>query len=76
MEIFRKLKNKLIIITIVVVLGNFLFAKPVSAKSFLAQAGGKLLEPVCELLIFARRLRNRCITDEFLNGAKSYCSSK
>ena len=63
MGVFKSLKNKLIILTIVVVLGNFLFAKPVSAKSYLAQAGGKLLEPVCELLIFARRLRNRCFTD-------------
>lgn len=60
MEIYKSLKNKLILITIVVVLGNFLFAKPVSAKSYLMQAGGKLLEPVCELLIFARRLCIRC----------------
>ena len=63
MGIFKSLKNKVIIVTIVVVLFNFLFARPVSAKSFLAQAGGKLLEPVCELLIFARRLCNRCFTD-------------
>ena len=63
MGIFKSLKNKVIIITIVVVLFNFLFAQPVSAKSFLAQAGGKLLEPVCELLIFARRFCNRCFAD-------------
>lgn len=63
MGIFKNLKSKLIIITIVVVLFNFLFAQPVSAKSYLAQAGGKLLEPVCDLLIFARRLCNRWITD-------------
>ena len=63
MWIFKNLKNKLIIITIVVVLANFLFARPVSAKSYLAQAGGKLLEPVCELLIFARRLYYKCITN-------------
>lgn len=63
MEIFKSLKNKLIILTIVVVLWNFLFAQPVSAKSYLAQAGGKLLEPVCDLLIFARRLCNRCVAN-------------
>lgn len=63
MEIFKNLRNKLIIITIVVVLGNFLFAKPVSAKSFLAEAGGRLLEPICELLIFARRLCNKCFAN-------------
>ena len=47
MEIFKSLKNKLIIITIVVVLGNFLFAKPVSATTI----EGVLLQPVSDLLI-------------------------
>ena len=63
MGIFKSLKNKIIIITIVVVLFNFIFVQPVSAKSYLAQAGGKLLQPVCELLVFARRLCNRCFAN-------------
>lgn len=52
MEIFNKIKKKLIIILVVLVLVNFVFAKPVSAKSFLASAGGKLIEPICELMVF------------------------
>lgn len=63
MGIFKNLRNKIVIITIVVVLGSFLLSKPVSAKSFLAQAGGKLIEPIGELLVFARRLCYKCITN-------------
>jgi len=54
MNFFKRIKNKVIILTIVVVLTNFVFVKPVEAKSYLVQAGGKLLEPVCELLVFTR----------------------
>lgn len=75
MRFFKSLKSKLIITTIVVVLFNFLFTQPVSGKSFLAQAGGKLLEPVCELLVFARRLCNRYVANYFFNRAKSYYKS-
>lgn len=56
MKVFKFLKVKVVIITIVVVLANFLAPKPVYGKSFIATAGGKLLEPVCELLVFVRRL--------------------
>ncbi len=63
MEILRNFKNKLIILTIVVVLFNFLFSNPVRAESKLSKAGGKLIEPICDLLIFARRLYNRCFTN-------------
>ena len=56
MNLFKNVKNKLILITIVVILVNFLFSTPVSAKSFLATAGGKLLVPISELLVFVRRL--------------------
>lgn len=63
MKAFKNLKKKIIILTIVVILVNFLFAQSVSAKSYLAQAGGKLLDPVCELLIFVRGLCNKCITN-------------
>lgn len=59
MKIFKGLKFKLIVtLTIVVILVNFVLATPVSAKSFLLTAGGKLLEPICELIVFARRLCN------------------
>lgn len=65
----KKLKNKLIIITIVVVLVNFLFAQPVSAKSFLSSVGGKLLEPFCDFFIFVgdsviNALQTNFLTDQ------------
>lgn len=56
MKVFKFLKVKVVIITIIVVLVNFLAPKPVYGKSFIIQAGGILLEPVSELLVFVRRL--------------------
>ena len=67
MEVFSTFKNKIIILTIVVLLANFIFAKPVSAKSFSNQGGGKLFEPICDLLIFVRRLCNGCFTVKLFN---------
>ncbi len=63
MGTLNNFSKKLVIITIVVVLCNFLFSNPVSAESKLSKAGGKLIEPICDLLIFARRLYNRCFTN-------------
>ncbi len=63
MEMFKNIKSKIVIITVIVILVNFVFAKPVSAKSFLETAGGKLIQPICELFVFVRRLCIKYITN-------------
>lgn len=59
MKLIKGLKNKIILILIIIVVGNFILPKRVSAKSFLEEAGGKLLDPICELIVFIRRYYNR-----------------
>ena len=52
MEGLKKLRNKLVLAIIMIILGCFVLAKPVEAKSFLKTVGGKLLEPICDLMVF------------------------
>lgn len=49
-----KIRDKIIfVILIITILGNFIFSRPVNAStSFMEKAGGTLLEPICDLLVF------------------------
>ena len=75
MKILKILKKKLVILTIVVVLTNFLMPKPVYAKSFKELKGGKLLDPICDLMVFIRRFCIKCFAKYFLGRPGChYCS--
>ena len=52
MKIRKTIKNKLKISIIIVMMAGLLFAKTVSAKTFLEAAGGKLMKPVLNFAMF------------------------
>ena len=49
MKLNESIKRKLSIAIVVVMMVSFMFAKTVSAKTFLEEAGGKLMKPVLTL---------------------------
>lgn len=52
MKLKESIKRKLSIAIVVVMMVSFMFAKTVSAKTFLQAAGGKLMEPVLNFAMF------------------------
>lgn len=52
MKLKESIKRKLSIAIVVVMMVSFMFAKTVSAKSFLQSAGGKLMKPVLNFVVF------------------------
>ena len=52
MKLKGSIKRKLSIAIVVVMMVSFMFAKTVSAKTFLETAGGKLMKPVLSFAMF------------------------
>lgn len=52
MKLKESIKRKLSIAIVVVMMVSFMFAKTVSAKTFLEEAGGKLMKPVLSFAMF------------------------
>ena len=62
-----KLRDKIILVMLVIViLGNFIFSKPVHAKSLVEEFFGSVTQKICSFVVVIRRYCNECFTNQFL----------